>query len=217
MATHTVYGCKLADGTFEFSDTASGCEGVTITGCLVDSGEHKGKVAITHDYDEGCSVDDYACFDGATGQWKFEADDDCCGCEACTVEDFASCISPFIITPRYFRVTLVGAQLTCQGDEVDFDGIWICECVGTFAASVWRLTNGNRAVFLQHDTAASAFWRVAVGYNSGDGFFRVCDEVAAQIVLGALDVCTCICDDDCPDSWVAYWVACDALGNECTC
>ena len=57
MATHTVYGC-LVDGEFEFDDTASGCEGVTITGCLVETGEHAGEVEITHDYDEGCSVDE---------------------------------------------------------------------------------------------------------------------------------------------------------------
>ncbi len=30
-----VNGCLLEDGTFEFSDIVSGCEGVTITGCLV--------------------------------------------------------------------------------------------------------------------------------------------------------------------------------------
>jgi len=78
MSTHTVHGCYIAStGKFEFDDTAAGCEGTTITGCLVKSGEHEGQVEITHDY-AGCETQYYACLDPATGKFQFEADDGCC-------------------------------------------------------------------------------------------------------------------------------------------
>jgi len=89
MATHTVHGCYIAlTGQFEFDDTASGCEGATITGCLVETGEHAGEIEITHDYD-GCETQYYACYDPATGKFEFEADDGCCevACECCLDED----------------------------------------------------------------------------------------------------------------------------------
>jgi hypothetical protein len=108
MATHTVNGCKLDDGTFEFEDTETGCEGVTVTGCMVDSGEHKGEVEITHDYPEGCSVDEYACFDSVTGKWKFEVDDECCeeegACEpTCSEEDCGCTNAPCCYAVEYMN------------------------------------------------------------------------------------------------------------------
>ena len=65
MATHTIYGCVLSDGTIEFADDEAGCEDATITACVVNdpADENYGKVKVTH---SGCQEDAYACVDETT-------------------------------------------------------------------------------------------------------------------------------------------------------
>lgn len=120
MATHTVYGCyNKATGEVEFDDTYSGCEDVTITGCLVLSGEHKGKIEITHDYD-GCPTDEYfACYDPDTGKFEYDADDDCC---EEWYSGYSCCGNDCDVYPRYIHVIISGV-VNCGSD-----GTWSCSC-----------------------------------------------------------------------------------------
>ena len=133
MATHTVYGCYIAStGQFEFNDTV--CAEATITGCLVKEGDHAGQIEITHDYD-GCETQYYACYDPATGKFKFEADDGCCecesGCEICEI-------------PNEVDVTFIDVQQCPESEEPNLNGTWrlvltdieedICR---------WRYTSGD--------------------------------------------------------------------------
>ena len=104
MSTHTIYGCyNKTTGVIEFADTESGCDGATITGCYVSTGDHAGEIKITHDY-ENCETQYYACYDPETGKFKAEIDDGCC------IESVPGtcCGTDCSSIPKYVRITLSG-------------------------------------------------------------------------------------------------------------
>ena len=129
--SHTVYGCYNADdGSIEFSDTETGCDAATITGCYVASGEHAGKIKITHDYN-GCATQYYACYDPATGKFQFETDDACC----CTVIEGTCCGDNCNTMPQFLQVTFFdivhcgngnGTCGDCDCNDLN-DNTFICE------------------------------------------------------------------------------------------
>jgi len=147
MATHTVYGCLLADGTIEFDDTASGCEGTTITGCLVKSGEHAGQVEITHDYG-GCETQYYACLDPATGKFQFEADDGCCGggpSSYCSGNCSPCYGYGVLLTPRFIEMAFEGIDNCVEYYDCSiFHDSFILECLPASACMFQYLGGGIR-------------------------------------------------------------------------
>ena len=144
MSTHTVHGCYIAStGKFEFDDTAAGCEGTTITGCLVKSGEHEGQVQITHDYG-GCETQYYACLDPATGKFQFEADDGCCEEE---VVEATCCGTDCETAPSSIKAVIAGMTNCGSGyafcDEETNDCLSAEERNGTYILPIFYSFPGS--------------------------------------------------------------------------
>lgn len=151
MSTHTIYGCVVADGSVEFSDSESGCDEATITGCLLSTGEHAGEVQITHDY-PGCSTQYYACHDPTTGKFSVDIDDGCCremvasGCcqyDCETVSKYCSLIFSGIEACNSGDCPSTGCwgeENGCPWDVTDCNGTWICEWFNYYGDCGWKHT-----------------------------------------------------------------------------
>ena len=186
MSTHTVHGCYIAStGKFEFDDTAAGCEGTAITGCLVKSGEHAGQVEITHDYG-GCETQYYACYDPATGKFQFEADDGCCEEGPEYIESVCCYFSEehplYGMAPKYLSATFTGIE-DCPwhtGECTPFNGTFIVEA--TYSPCVWAYGDLWRVqVYLGSDYCLvmvfwGSFYDGELCYSSHNYAWDTCDD-----------------------------------------
>ncbi len=176
MATHQVFGCyKASDGSVEFADTETGCDAATITGCYVTSGEHAGKIQITHDY-TGCETQHYACYDPATGKFQFEVDDGCC------IETGDDCGGCEPTTPRFLSLTITGVTDCPSDGDADTENCtlvndtFILEQTGN--TCIWRYTegvaDGDITAAIQYSIMLD-IWNVTAGIHStAPGLFNFC-------------------------------------------